>query len=195
MTELDKPPVATVSDVASYEASDAPSQTSQAARKRGRALLVLDMTENWLDTTSPDHIPRALDILPFVRGELQYFRERQRPVFFLTRHNSARQDRVVRALTPRRREALISRPAACGFFETDLDERLRAAKIERITLVGLHSSSAILLTAANAVMRGYRVSVPQPCVTDADEGDHHAALRLLQHHFRLQKSHAEVARQ
>jgi|GEM_PF-1436573 len=190
VSDFDERTIQTLPDATLHEPSDEQSLASQNGRKKGRALIVVDMTDRWLNTTSAEHIPQGLSILPFVRGELQYFRERQRPVFFLTRHHHTAVDRVVRALTPRRRETLIARHGPCGFFQTDLDDHLQAAQVERITMVGLHSSSAVLLTAANALVRGYHVSVPQPCVADADEGDHQAALRLLQHHFRLQKAHA-----
>ncbi len=147
-----------------------------------RALLVLDMT---LDRfRGADAIDGAGSIVRFVQGELRYFRERGRVVVFA---NDARDEdavaAVIQELTPRSAERILKKPAPSAFFGTDLDTQLRQRRIRRLTLVGLETHTAVLLTAADALSRGYEVVVPDPCVFARDVAAHESALRLLRDHW------------
>ena len=54
-----------------------------------------------------------------------------------------------------------------------------APGIHRVTLVGVETHTAVLLTAGDAIARGYEVVVPDPCVIAGDVDAHEVALRLL----------------
>lgn len=139
-----------------------------------RALLVLDMT---LDRFRGERsIDGAGGIVRFVQGELRYFRERGRVVVFA---NDDAAGAVIQELTPRSDERVLKKPAPSAFFGTDLDVQLQKQRIRRLTLVGLETHTTILLTAADALARGYEVVVPDPCVAARDVAAHEAALRLL----------------
>jgi nicotinamidase-related amidase len=139
-----------------------------------RALIVLDMT---LDRFVGDSaIPGAAGVVRFIQGELRYFRERGRLVVFATgEHDHV----VIQELTPRSDEITLKKPAPSAFFGTSLDTTLRAHRVRRVTLVGLETHTSVLLTAADALSRGYEVVVPDPCVCSADPEAHAAALSLL----------------
>ncbi len=139
-----------------------------------RGLVVLDMT---LDRfRGPSALHGADVVIRFVAGELRYFRERGRPVFFALTSASGP---VIQELTPRSDEVQLRRPAPSAFFRTELETHLARHRVRRLTLVGLETHTSVLLTAADAMSRGIEVVVPEPCVMAADLASHQTALRLL----------------
>lgn len=146
-------------------------------KRSDRALLVLDMVEPLLRGAGA--VPGATDLVRYIRGEVRYFRERARPVFFLRPKSPAGTPELVEELIPRASEPVIDRLAPSAFFGTDLEARLQAARVKRLTLVGLETCGAVLLTAADAFARGYEVVVPDPCVAARDAEDHRFALHLI----------------
>ncbi len=139
-----------------------------------RALVILDMT---LDRFRGDRsVASAPAIVRFVQGELRYFRERGRPVFFAHDASAAP---VIQELTPRSDEPVLRKPSASAFFRTELEAQLSRRNVRRLTIVGLETHTSVLLTAADALSRGVEVVVPEPCVAAADPQGHAAALRLL----------------
>ena len=146
-----------------------------ARKPSDRALLVLDMHKSWVQ--GPGAIPGAEALVPYIKGELTYFRERSRPVFFGTR--AGEPSAIYPELTPRPRELVLERESPSAFYGTDLEAQLREANVARLTLVGLETPTSVLLTAADALARGFQVIVPDPCVAARNAEDHRASLRLI----------------
>jgi nicotinamidase/pyrazinamidase len=143
-----------------------------------RALLILDMTQDRV--AGPDAVPGAAHIVRYVQGELRYFRERGRPVIFAcTAPDLADPPQIIQELTPRADERIMWKSAPSAFFDTDLGETLKDLKVRRVTVVGLETHTSVLLTAADAVARGFQVVVPDPCVCAASPEDHSFALRQI----------------
>jgi nicotinamidase/pyrazinamidase len=122
-------------------------------------------------------IPGARELIRYIRGELRYFRERDRPVIFTCRNGSARRS-LLPELTPRLSEPVLFRHTPSAFFGTELDELLPPST-RRLTLVGVDTPTSILLTAADAYARGFEVVVPEPCVCAEDPAEHAFAMRLI----------------
>ena len=139
-----------------------------------RALVVLDMT---LDRFRGDRtVPGAAGIVRYVQGELRYFRERGRPIVFA---NDVLAAPVIQELTPRSDEPVLKKTAPSAFFRTELEAHLTRHRVRRVTIVGLETHTAVLLTAADALSRDLEVVIPEPCVVAGDQHNHTAALRLL----------------
>ncbi len=149
-----------------------------------RALLVLDMTISRV--SGPHAVVGAGAIVRFVHGELRYFRERGRPVVFAC----GGADQVILELTPRSDELVLRTSAPSAFFGTSLDATLGAKGVRRLTLVGLETHTSVLLTAADALARGYQVVVPDPCVCAQSTEAHAAALLLLRRYWTPDRSNA-----
>ena len=145
-----------------------------------RALVVLHATQTRLSA-----LPGGEGIVRFIQGELRYFRERGRLVIFALPPDPkdpaglACADAVVADLTPRTHEHLLATKAPSAFFETPLDRFLRDERVRRVTLVGVDAAKEVLLTAADAMARGFRVVVPEPCVASTTEADKDAALHFM----------------
>jgi nicotinamidase/pyrazinamidase len=67
---------------------------------------------------------------------------------------------------------LIRKRRYSGFFETDLEARLRAAKPEQVTVVGVCTDICVLHTIADLRNRDYRVVVPAAAVETFDSPGH-----------------------
>lgn len=141
------------------------------SKESDRALIVIDMT---VDRVAA--VPGALDLVRYVQGELKYFRERGRPVLFVCTGEGAQ---VIPELTPRTGERIVVKKHLSAFFGTPLSELLPPDQVKRLTLTGLETNTSILLTAADALARGYHVVVPEPCVCAVDQKDHDYALRQI----------------
>lgn len=152
-----------------------------------RAILVLDMINEFAHKEGRQYEPATTDIVPFVQGELQYFRERMRPVIFCNTlvayepmddsNNFAAE--VIQALSPRTGEICISKTRPNAFFRTDLADILGTLRVRNLTIVGAFSHTSVLMTAACALDQGFSVVVPETCVCASNGQDHAAALRLV----------------
>ena len=67
-----------------------------------------------------------------------------------------------------------------AFFETDLEDKLRALKPEKIIVCGLCTDICVMQTAADARNRDYVVEVPTDCVAAFDPEAHRYALQHLE---------------
>ena len=134
------------------------------------------MTTKFLHSQSESYIRASEEIIPFVQGELQYFRERMRPVIFC---NTIQNGSVIRELSPRIDEICIEKSRSNAFMFTNLNIFLKEKKVVNLTIVGVQLYNNILLTAAAALEQGFSVVVPETCVCSDSEQDHQAALRLF----------------
>lgn len=149
-----------------------------------RALLILDMINDVAHPGGRNYDASTADIIPFVQGELQYFRERMRPVIFCNtgvKHTSiyGNPDQVIQALSPRTGEICVKKGRPNAFFGTELLHVLNTHKVTNITIVGAFSHTSVIATALAALDHGISVVVPETCVCAADLHDHTAALRLI----------------
>lgn len=151
--------------------------------RSGRAIVLVDLTNEFAHPDGSGFVPQALDIIPLVQGELQYFRERMRPIFFCNtvQAHSGSFGEVIRELRPRTGEICIEKKYPDAFLHTDLFSILAKLKVKNLTIVGLSAPTSILLTAASALQHGYSVVVPETCVCSPleHEAEHAAALRLI----------------
>jgi nicotinamidase/pyrazinamidase len=76
-------------------------------------------------------------------------------------------------------DEVIPKRRYSGFFETNLDERLRELKPDKITVVGDCTNICVLYTVADARNRDYAVEVPADCVATFDPEAHQFALSQL----------------
>jgi hypothetical protein len=144
-------------------------ETPPGTLESDRALLVLGM-----DADHGAGIEGVGEIVRFVGGELRYFRERGRLVVFVAAGP------MMSSLMPRSGELVVAAPVhGSAFAAPGLSELLRRERIRRLTLVGVETHTVVLLTAADAVARGFAVVVPETCVCAADRRSHDAALHLI----------------
>jgi nicotinamidase-related amidase len=86
---------------------------------------------------------------------------------------------LVKVLRPDGRDFVVLKSTLSGFYQTPLDAMLRMGGVRQVVVTGLVTGNCVLLTAADAYMRDYKVIVPSDCVTDQTETKQAAALTKL----------------
>ena len=67
-----------------------------------------------------------------------------------------------------------------GFFNTDLDQRLKVLNPEKVIICGVCTDICVMHTASDARNRDYAVEVPAGCVATFDPGAHMWALAHIE---------------
>ena len=164
------------------------------------ALLILDMQEYFLDPDSHAYIPSGDAILPNLIQMVKFFRGAERPVL-ATRHvNSTRDagrmkdwwselltaDHLRGGLHPElgiQREEIILKPQYDAFYQSDLDQRLKEARVEQLVVGGVMAHLCCETTARSAFVRGYEVFFLIDGTATYTEDFHTGTLRNLAHGF------------
>jgi nicotinamidase-related amidase len=76
-------------------------------------------------------------------------------------------------------DILVEKNKDSGFFETDLDERLKELGVDTVVITGMQTQICVQTTAADAFFRGYNVIVPSDGVVSARPEDQARALEWL----------------
>jgi len=162
-----------------------------------KALLVVDMVNDFVDPKGALYIGSVAEqVIAGVKSRLEENRAEGNPVIYVCdRHleddrefdlfpphsvHGSGGDEVYPELAPQQGERIIEKRRFSSFFSTDLDLTLRDKGIEEIELVGVVTNICILYTAAEARMRGYRVTVPRKAVASFDEEAHRFALQEME---------------
>jgi nicotinamidase-related amidase len=86
---------------------------------------------------------------------------------------------VVRPLVPHPDDYFILKPRHSAFYGTPLELFLHDLEVERVVLTGIAADSCVLMTACDAHVRQFGVSVPADCVASADGANARQALELV----------------
>ena len=70
-----------------------------------------------------------------------------------------------------------------GFFETDLDLRLRELAIDHLIITGVVTNICVRSTAHDAFFRGYDVVIPVECVAATSDREQQSSLYDLDTHY------------
>ena len=90
---------------------------------------------------------------------------------------------IVAELEPMTSELRIPKTRYSGFFETDLDQRLRQDRIDHVILTGVVTNICVRSTAHDAFFRDYRVTIPVECVAATSDREQESTLYDLDTHY------------
>ena len=79
-------------------------------------------------------------------------------------------------------DVIVEKNKDSGFYETDLDERLKELGADTIAITGMQTQICVQTTAADGFFRGYNVIVPSDAVVSAREEDQTRALEWLRNY-------------
>ena len=166
--------------------------------KQHRALLVIDMLEDFVRPGAPLEVPRTRDILPALRRRVSRARRDGELVVYVCdshRKNDPEFARmgwpphavagtkgaaVVREIAPEPGDVVVEKKTYSGFHRTHLPSVLRRHDIGSLSLSGCVTNICILYTAADAAMRGYDVTVEESVVAGLDDESHRFALLQME---------------
>lgn len=159
-------------------------------------VLVIDMLRGFLEEGNPLFCgDEARRVIPNVERLLQRETEAGSTVLFICDHH-APDDAEFRMFPPHCIEGtpesevihelaqyagqVIEKRRFSGFFDTELDAKLRALAPEKVIVCGVCTDICVLHTVANARNRDYEVEVPVDCVASFDADAHRWALRHME---------------
>lgn len=79
-------------------------------------------------------------------------------------------------------DVIVEKNKDSGFYETDLDERLKELGVDTVAITGMQTQICVQTTAADGFFRGYNVIVPSDAVVSAREEDQTRALEWLRNY-------------
>jgi len=164
----------------------------------GRALLVIDMLEDFVRAGAPLEVPETRKILPAVRRRIALARKAgERVIYVCDSHlphdpEFARMGwpphavagtpgaAVVAAISPEPGDVVVEKKTYSGFHRTSLQSVLRRHGVRKLSLSGCVTNICILYTAADAAMRRYDVTVDETLVAGLDPRTHAFALDQME---------------
>ncbi len=163
--------------------------------KRKRALLVIDMLNDFIREGAPLRVPGGEKIVKNIQRKLREARRKGIPIIYLCDQHRRRDPEfrvwpphavkgtegaeVVKELKPQEGDWVIPKTTYSGFFGTRLQKTLRGLKVTELIITGVCTEICILYTAADAYMHGFQVEVPEGCVAGLTREDHRFALRQI----------------
>ncbi|MEW6234428.1 MAG: isochorismatase family cysteine hydrolase [Candidatus Omnitrophota bacterium] len=160
-----------------------------------KAIIVSDMLNDFVIDGAPLQVPGAQNIIPNIQREMEKARREGTPVFYLCDSHApgdpelavwpphamkgTRGAEIVEELAPREGDVVIEKTRYDGFYLTDLEEQLRARGVSELILTGVCTEICVHYTGASALMRGFKVTVPDDCVQGLSAENAKSALNML----------------
>jgi len=159
-------------------------------------VLVVDMLRGFCEEGYPLYVGEAIrQIIPKIRRLLEEEKAKGSHIIFLC-DSHAPDDKEFEMFPPHcvrgTEEAeiipelrqfageVIPKTRFSCFYGTNLDERLRELKPDKIIVVGVCTDICVMHTVADARNRDYSVEVPADCVATFDQEAHRYALRHME---------------
>jgi nicotinamidase-related amidase len=168
------------------------------ATRGKKALLVVDMLNDFVRPGAPLEVPETRSILPALRRRVAKARREGELVVYVCDAHRANDPEfarmnwpphavegtpgagVVPALSPEPGDVVVEKRTYSGFHGTPLHFILRRNNVRDITLSGCVTNICILYTAADAAMRGYDVTVDERFVAGLSPDAHRFALDQME---------------
>jgi nicotinamidase-related amidase len=162
----------------------------------GCALLIVDMISTW-DFADGDRLARAaVAIAPrigalkqrcvaaavpvvYVNDNRERWRSEFRELVRISIGESEAGAAIANSLVPEERDFAVLKPKHSAFYATPLDLLLRHLRVHRVLITGVSTDQCIVMSAAEARMRDYEVTVPGDCVAALTPARSTRALRQL----------------
>ncbi len=159
------------------------------------AVLVVDMLRGFMEEGYPLYLgANARKIIPNIQKLLELELAQDSKIFFIC-DNHDKDDLEFRMFPPHciagTEEAevipeltgypgeIIPKRRYSGFYDTPLEEKLKALKPDKLIICGVLTNICVMHTTADARNRDYEVEIPVDCVASPDASAHQFALEHM----------------
>lgn len=157
-----------------------------------KALLIIDMLNDFILEGAPMQVKNALKIVEPIKREINKSKENGCKVVYVC-DNHEENDKefeiwpphcvsgtkgaeIYDELKPDPEDIIVKKTRYSGFYNTNLDEVLKKLNVDTLIITGLVTNICVMYTVADAVSRGYNVIVPKDCVIALDDYGHNIGL-------------------
>jgi nicotinamidase-related amidase len=160
-----------------------------------KALVVVDMQKDFCYPEGAlyvgDHVRKTIDnirdVLDIVRGSIpviftqDWHRKDDEEFNVWPKHciQNTWGAEIVDELNPSDEDYFVKKRRYSAFFGTDLDLLLRELDVDELIVCGVVTNICVLHTVADAVMRGYKVTVLKDCTTALNEYDYEYGIKHM----------------
>jgi nicotinamidase/pyrazinamidase len=162
-------------------------------------LLIADMIYDFVDPNGKLYIPGIEVIVPKIAELITEARAVGAPVIYVNDSHDPDDEEfkqwgphaiagtpgtdVVKDLVPLRGDYVLDKKRYSAFYGTELDELLRKLKVKHLVVTGTVTNICVMVSAIEALMRGYRVTVPAYAVHALSDEDQETALDQIERVF------------
>jgi len=163
------------------------------------ALVIADMIHDFVDESGKLYVPGISEIVPAIAALIAEARSQGVPVLFV---NDAHDPddfefkqwgehavdgslgaQVVGELAPAEGDYVIEKKRYSIFYKTDVEELLEKLGIHHLVITGTVTNICVMVSAIEALMRDYAVTVPRSGVKALNDKDHEFALDQIERVF------------
>ncbi len=157
-----------------------------------KAVLVVDMLNDFTLDDAPLKVDENRKIIPNIKSLLESERKNGTPIIYVCdahdendrefeiwpKHciKGTKGAEVVEELKPQKEDFIVEKKTYDGFYNTNLNELLKSLDVKKLIITGCVSNICILHTASSAVLRGYEVEIPLNCISSLDERSRECAI-------------------
>lgn len=156
------------------KAPPAPTLSSPMVKASETAFLLLDIEQA---TCNQEQRPRCVAAVPAMAAFLKKARGAGMPVMHSNTGRGSRET-ILPPVAPRDDEPIV-KSTVNKFFNTRLDEHLKARNAKTVIVCGTTASGAVLHTATGAAQLGYKVVLPVDCMPGGSPYEEQAAVWSL----------------
>jgi nicotinamidase/pyrazinamidase len=166
------------------------------------ALVIADMIRDFVDVSGMLYVPGIEEIVPEISSLIDQAHKAGSPVIFVNdahdpddiefkqwgEHAVAGSAgaEVVPELGPSKGDHVLTKKKYTVFYETGLQVLLEKMGIEHVVIVGTVTNICVMVSAIEALMMGFKVTVPRKAVKGLNEADSDFALDQLERVFGAQ---------
>lgn len=172
-------------------------QSREVNDMKKEALLVIDMLNDFVLSGASLEVPDTRTIIPVIQKEIVRARAAGNPIIYVCdAHDQDDKEfrkfgwpphaikgtkgaQVVEELRPAPGDSIIPKDTYSGFYGTRLEETMENMGVDSLRLTGCVTHICIMVTASDAVLRDYKVTVVEDGVAGLTREDHDAALRIM----------------
>ena len=163
------------------------------------ALLVADMIFDFVDPAGKLYVPGIEAILPRLAALIAEAHSTGTPVIYVNDSHEPDDEEfhkwgehavrgtpgteVVKEIAPVEEDYVIEKRRYSAFYGTELDDLLKAAGVDLLVVTGTVTNICVLVSAIEALMRGYKVTVPRDAVHALNDADQRHALDQIERVF------------